>query len=395
MNTYTILDLETSGGNSKYAEIIEISAIKIHMGNIIDSFSYLVKPENPIDPCSSAINGITEDMVKDAPAIEEVLPKFLSFIGNDCLVGYNIKSFDLPILRRVIKNSIRRSIDNDCVDVLLLARKCMPDLKDHKLSTVAEYLEISTEGAHRALKDCYITLDCYKKILKMPNCECEKTDKKNVRNKSTAISDVLPTRTCFDVSHPLYKKSCVFTGDLQYLSRREAMQLVVDVGGILNSSVKINTDFLIAGHVKTKDGSVGNMSTKQFNAYTLQRKGYGIKIITEDEFLDMFRNTQNNKITSLFNDKPYIRFENDDDRNIFLKKYGLLSQNPRKKKIFFYKGKDYSSPVICEIVGYVQEYSSSATIAIDYGCGIDFILSDYLKQMQQYTFSVNDMEDSK
>lgn len=88
----------------------------------------------------------------------------------------------------------------------------------------------------------------------------------------------------------------------------------------------------------------------------------------------------------IFN-KQYIKFLDDEERNIFLKKYKLLSQNPKKDKTFFYKGKDVDSPTPCEILGYEQEYTSSATLVIDYGLGPCFIHTDYLKEMQSKDFS--------
>lgn len=88
----------------------------------------------------------------------------------------------------------------------------------------------------------------------------------------------------------------------------------------------------------------------------------------------------------IFN-KPFTKFLNDEERNNFLKKYKLLSFNPRKEKVFYYKGKDVSEPTPCKIIGYEQEYSDSATLVIDYGKGRCFILSDHLKEMQAKDFS--------
>lgn len=89
--------------------------------------------------------------------------------------------------------------------------------------------------------------------------------------------------------------------------------------------------------------------------------------------------------------KPYIKFKDTYERDSFLKKYKLLSQNPRKIKPFYYKGRDVSEPTVCTILGYEQEFSSSATLVIDYGNGEVFILSDYLKQMQSADFSVDNL----
>lgn len=392
MDRYIIIDLETSGLNSKFADIIEISALKIYNQDIIDSFSTLVNPGKDIDSHSTEINGITNEMVANAPCVVDVLPKFKSFIGDDCLVGYNISSFDLPILRRVFTENMSYAITNTYEDVLHLARRVLPELPNHKLCTVAEHFNISADGAHRALNDCYITWACYEELLKCSPATPAQKSRSKQRFQNIAISDVLPTRTNFDSSHPLYKKKCVFTGELQSFSKREAMQLIVDAGGVLKTSVSKYTDFLIAGKQERKNN---NNSTKKIKAYLLQQNGSSIRIVEETEFLEMFRATENHEITSLFHGKPYVRFKTTSERDTFLKKYGLLSQNPRKEKIFLYKGRDVLYPTICDIVGYVQEYSSSATLAIDYGHGINFILSDFLKQMQLYTFSLSNLEDAK
>lgn len=88
----------------------------------------------------------------------------------------------------------------------------------------------------------------------------------------------------------------------------------------------------------------------------------------------------------------YTHFNNNDERDTFLKKYKLLSQHPRNEKTFYYKGRDVSEPAVCNIIGYEEEFSSSATLVIDYGLGPCLILSDFLKQMQTSNFSLDNYE---
>lgn len=96
---YVCFDLETTGFG-KTAEIIEIGAIKVRDGTTVDKFSELVKPTNRISGVVTALTGISQNDVADARNISEVLPDFLEFIGNDILLGHNIASFDIPIVRR-------------------------------------------------------------------------------------------------------------------------------------------------------------------------------------------------------------------------------------------------------------------------------------------------------
>lgn len=97
---YVLYDLETTGISANYDEVIEISAVKVRGGKIIDEFSTLVNPGRTIPYGASAVNHIYDEMVSDAPEFEEVLPLFLAFIGNDILVGHNIASFDMKFLYR-------------------------------------------------------------------------------------------------------------------------------------------------------------------------------------------------------------------------------------------------------------------------------------------------------
>src|SRR5699024_10738657 len=82
-DNYTVFDIETTGLDSKYDEIIEIGALKIKNNKIIDQFSFLIKPTSPIGEFITELTGITNEMVSDAPNINEILPKFLEFIGDD------------------------------------------------------------------------------------------------------------------------------------------------------------------------------------------------------------------------------------------------------------------------------------------------------------------------
>lgn len=93
-STYTVLDIETTGLDPRYCEIIEISAMKYSSGQNIGTFSTLVKPSEPIDEYITSLTGITNDMLKSAPDISETMQKFYNFVGSDLIVGYNV-NFDI------------------------------------------------------------------------------------------------------------------------------------------------------------------------------------------------------------------------------------------------------------------------------------------------------------
>lgn len=161
---YVIFDLETTGISCKCDEIIEISAVKVSKGEVVAEYSRLVNPKKSIPYAASAVNHITNDMVANEPTFEEILPEFLEFIGDNVLVGHNIKTFDMKFIYRDCEKYLGKTIDNDYVDTLRLARKCLKQLKHHRLSDLAEYYGMSTEGAHRALADCRMNQQVYEHL---------------------------------------------------------------------------------------------------------------------------------------------------------------------------------------------------------------------------------------
>lgn len=153
---YVVFDLETTGTSPKTDDVIEISAIKVVNGKVEDEFTTLVNPGRPIPSHATMVNGITDEMVADAPDFETALKDFIDFIGDFVLVGHNIDSFDMKYIYRDCRKYFGNVVDNDYVDTLPIARRYLPNLAHHRLVDLAEYYEVSTEGAHRALYDCHM-----------------------------------------------------------------------------------------------------------------------------------------------------------------------------------------------------------------------------------------------
>ncbi len=154
--TYCVLDLETTGISPKTEKITEIGIMKIKNGEVIDEFCEFVNPEKKIPERVVEITNITDEMVKDAPKIDEIFPKVLEFIKGTVLVAHNAE-FDIGFLRHVAKE-LGYEFDFTYVDTLPLSRKLFPNLKKHKLGKIAEYLKIKVEVAHRALDDVDTTV---------------------------------------------------------------------------------------------------------------------------------------------------------------------------------------------------------------------------------------------
>ena len=172
-DSFVAFDVETTGIDTTRDSITEIAAIKVLNGQIIEEkeflFQELVHPyKRTIPPSVEKLTGITNEMVKDAPRIWEVFPKFVDFIGDSIMLGYNCMSFDSKFLVRAgrLSNII---IENEYFDVLHMAKQYKSQLScdNMKLVSVGETLGIKNPQAHRALADAITTAKVYLALKKL------------------------------------------------------------------------------------------------------------------------------------------------------------------------------------------------------------------------------------
>lgn len=139
---------------------------KFHKGNLVDTFTSLIKPddfttdESFLDDFIVNLTGITDEMLSKADSTALVLSKFYSFIGNSILVGHNV-NFDINFLYDNCEHVIHKYLSNDFIDTMRLSRRIHKELNHHKLSDLVQYYNLSYENAHRALSDVEITSKCY------------------------------------------------------------------------------------------------------------------------------------------------------------------------------------------------------------------------------------------
>ncbi len=298
--TYTVIDIETTGLDPEYCEIIEMTAIRYSNGNIVDSFSTLVQPYWEIDRFITELTGITNEMVKDAPTIKPAIKQFYDFVKDDILVGYNV-NFDINFLYDYLYECYQLPLSNSFVDVMRIARKLHPEWENHKLQTVASKFGIDTI-AHRSYSDCETCNTCYTSLASEAIEKYDTFDSFaelfKPKHYSLSAKNIVATTDSFDEDHPLYGKVCVFTGVLEKMVRREAMQLVVNLGGICGNSVTKKTDFLILGNNDFCSSIKDGKSTKQKKAEQLILKGQDIKILSENVFYDMVSDAENGGVIS-------------------------------------------------------------------------------------------------
>ncbi len=286
LSDYVVVDLETTGLDPDWCEIIEVSALKVRDDKIVDTFDCLVKPNDEIDDFITELTSITNEMLQKASSIEEVLPAFLDFIGDDVILGHNI-NFDINFIYDNKIKLISSPLKNDYIDTMRIARKVLPELKHHRLIDVANHFNVNFDTHHRSMADCQIAYDCYLCLKsKIIESGTEKTwNNNNLQN--VKAKDISATSTDFNEDHPLYGKTCVFTGKLEKMTRAEAMQIFANIGGINADNVTKATNYLILGNNDFCSTIKGGKSSKHKKAEKLALSGQDIRIISENVFYDM------------------------------------------------------------------------------------------------------------
>lgn len=162
---YCVLDIETTGLSFRTNKITELGAVIYKNGEIVEEFEHFVNPEMPIPEEVVEVTHITDEMVKDAPTIEEILPKFLEFIGDRVIVAHNA-DFDVGFIKYYAEK-LGYKLENTYIDTLRLAKDLFPDYKKYKLGIIAERLGIKVDVAHRALDDVITLVKVFKVMIEM------------------------------------------------------------------------------------------------------------------------------------------------------------------------------------------------------------------------------------
>lgn len=266
---YTVLDIETTGLNPQNDYITEISAIKYRNNRRVDEFSSLVKPDFSIPYYITRLTGIDDAMVADAPSIDEVILSFMDFLADDIIAGYNV-GFDLSFIAENLAGYYAKRLANNYVDVMKLAQNELPFLGRYKQTAVAEYFNIATAGAHRALVDCNICNGCYQKL------------------KELVVADyrLPPQQRELVLAHsssslkPLADRNIVLLGSFDGLYLKNLQEILTELGASVAYHVTAVSDMVIVG---TADASVCDGADLQ-RAVSMKNAGKNIYILKEDVF---------------------------------------------------------------------------------------------------------------
>ena len=165
---YVVFDIETTGLDTDNDRIIELGAVKVKDGIVIEVFDKLVNPGIEISDFITSINGISNEMVEDADYPGVVLTQFNKFLdGVEFIVGHNAYRFDYPFLQSEFKRNFIKHEKLPVKDTIFIARNKVQRLRSYSLKNLTEYFGIINQTAHRALSDVYATYELFEKLNKL------------------------------------------------------------------------------------------------------------------------------------------------------------------------------------------------------------------------------------
>lgn len=161
---YTVIDIETTGLSKGYHQITEIAAARMRNGEIVEQYQTLVNPQVRIPAFITQLTGISNQMVKDAPIIKQVLPDFLGFLQKDVFVAHNA-TFDFGFLDHNLKAYHGQNLLNQRLCTKKLASRLLPQLQRKRLQDLCQHFNINNSHAHRAMGDVQATALVFNNML--------------------------------------------------------------------------------------------------------------------------------------------------------------------------------------------------------------------------------------
>lgn len=295
---FVAFDFETADYASSAPCSLGLAIVKD--GKIVDVLNYLINPETEFSPYSIKVHGITPEAVHDAPTFPNVWAEVMPYFWNYSLVAHNA-AFDVSVLR---KACIRYGIDipeTECYCTMTIAREQL-HIDNLKLTDLCSKYGIACECHHNAESDAVACANLMLHLIDQgipihakfsghdladaEEFHVAKSTKKQIK-KSVRPADIHQSVEHIDESNPLYGKHIVFTGELS-IDRRTAMQIAVDAGALVKSSVSRKTTYIVVGEQDKALVGDDGLSTKEEKAYQLNASGTAhIEFLNEDQFLQL------------------------------------------------------------------------------------------------------------
>lgn len=289
VDEYVAIDIETTGYYIGFDEILEIGAVRIKNGNVIQQFNTLISDAGWVPPEITQLTGITENMLaEEGMPIYQALQELSDFCKDSILVGHNA-GFDVGFLTRAASDR-GLVFQNDYICTLRISRKLYRDAENHKLKTLAEHLDLSVKPTHRSIEDAIAATHLYEKIkndIIASGITIKSLFKKRKQPTSRSAPVDLRTITAqteFDPDNPFNELNIVFTGTLEHHTRAEGAQLIANLGAKIQNGVTRDTNMVIIGYYPPHQNI--KISSKVKKAVALNEKGHDIQIINSDTFYE-------------------------------------------------------------------------------------------------------------
>ena len=293
---FVAIDFETATGS--YDSACSLGIAVVREMQVAETWYHLIQPPmNRYEEGNVRVHGITPAQTAGEQSLNALWPEISRYFDGNLIVAHNAR-FDVSVLRKSLSGSER--IPNfKYADTLTMVRNVVPGR--HGLDACCEYFGIVLEHHHNALDDAVACANVAICCAKAAGCDSfsaylrqeriSRTDfhRKDNRfnryaHKAVKLSEVTATVDQFDLTHPLYQKNVVFTGDLS-IDRADAVQLAVNRGALVKSGVSGKTDFLVIGTHGQPENA--RMSSKEKRARELQQAGKEIRLLSEEEFLKL------------------------------------------------------------------------------------------------------------
>lgn len=284
MDDYTVIDTETTGLDPEFDSVIELAAVKVRKGEIVDTFEQLVNPGCEISDFTAELTGITNEMLSKQPNIADVLQTYFDSIGEDVVLGHNV-IFDIRFLTVSSINCYGKPFLNNYMCSYCCAMRFFKGLKCYKLQYLCEKYHVGAEPCHRALADVYSANALYRYMVTLDeNVWIQNSFRYHHERARDFVRDA---EAEVNENGKLFGRVIVITGTLTHFTRASAMQAVVNAGGINGDGITKKTNYLVLGNNDYCKNIKGGKSTKQKMAEKAMLAGQDIQIISENVFIDM------------------------------------------------------------------------------------------------------------
>lgn len=288
---FVAFDFETA--NSKRSSACALGIAVVQDNKVVERKSWLIKPKDLyFDWYNVSIHKITAEDVKNENEFNEIWEDVKPYLDNKIVMAHNA-SFDISVLKGLADEYNFELPEMIPICTRKLSRKLWPGLFSYKLYTVAKrHLKINFKY-HDPSDDAYACAMIAIKAIEELNIKTEEelfnviTPTLKKKHSHLNVKDIKTDNIEFDEDNPFFQKTVAFTGTLESMTRREALQKVADIGGICGNSITKSTNYLVVGIQDFNRLVNGDKSSKMIKAEKLIEEGNDLEIITEDEFLDM------------------------------------------------------------------------------------------------------------